>query len=162
MYLINRLSDWAGGDAGTLDNTIVLVKLFIAVMLDKFDASMRNDSLDIHEEDFKSFKFLFRSLTSDERPDILNYTELWKLMAGIGATQSHEDGGENPFSPPEIDSWSEQEEVSWKRSLPGSSSCTDVSFSEVKSLAERLYNEADSPLNKEGQAGYVVDWDEED
>ena len=81
----------------------ILLNLFIAVILDNFAASMREQALDISEADFEVFKYMFRERTNDKSPETIQYSLLWDLLEVSGASDGHDDDGnvvENPFSPP--------------------------------------------------------------
>ena len=62
------------------------MNLFVAVILDNFSASMRESELNVSEEDFIEFKYAFRLLTTNESPDLLQYTKLWGLLVKLGGS----------------------------------------------------------------------------
>jgi len=133
--------------------------LFIAVILDNFAASMREQELDISEQDFEAFKYMFRSKTTDEAPELLKFIEIWPLLAEVGETDGHDDSGnikENPFSPPPSEDWEVENQTAWKLSLP-SAQTLELEWQEVKIFVKRLYDEGNSPINKIGQPGYDED-----
>eukprot|EP01043_Picozoa_sp_COSAG02_P015294 COSAG02_NODE_649_length_18914_cov_30.645868_1_plen_1639_part_10 len=61
----------------------ILLNLFVAVILDNFAASMREQELDISEADFEEFKYAFRAQTTDQTPELLPYQKLWTVLATI-------------------------------------------------------------------------------
>ena len=137
----------------------ILLNLFIAVILDNFAASMREQELDISEQDFEAFKYLFRSKTTDEQPELLKFIDVWPLLAEVGDTDGHDDSGnikENPFSPASIEEWEMEHATAWKLSLP-SAGTTELQWLEVKDFVQRLYDEGHSPINRLGQPGYDED-----
>ena len=157
----------------------ILLNLFIAVILDNFAASMREQELDISEQDFEEFKYMFRMKTTEESPEILLWTDVWPLLAEVGATDGHDDIGnvtENPFSPVPADEWEVDNMTAWKlryvapdpsRLLPvyrllraaavcslPSATVSEMPWGEVKTFVQRLYDEGHSPINAKGQPGY--------
>eukprot|EP01047_Picozoa_sp_COSAG01_P026068 COSAG01_NODE_1667_length_9569_cov_30.111404_3_plen_494_part_00 len=133
----------------------ILLNMFIAVILDNFEASMRESDLDISEKDFDKFKYLFRSFTTDQQPDVLAYTDMWALLRSAGGMESAEDPEqESPFSPPLRELWDDKQEVAWRRSLQGLSPDAVTPWAEVESLCRRLHDEGHSPTNCDGQPGY--------
>eukprot|EP01051_Picozoa_sp_SAG22_P013108 SAG22_NODE_1433_length_4435_cov_6.497463_1_plen_1296_part_00 len=136
----------------------ILLNLFIAVILDNFAASMREQALDISEADFETFKYMFRERTDDKTPETIAYNLLWDLLETSGATDGHDDAGnliENPFSPPFISIWSKENETAWKLSRPRDRDT--VPFSEVKAIFESMYNEGSNPLEEDDQPGEDFD-----
>ena len=78
---------------------------------------MREQELDISEQDFEEFKYSFRMKTTEESPEILLWTDVWPLLAEVGATDGHDEIGnitENPFSPVPADEWEVDNMTAWK------------------------------------------------
>ena len=137
----------------------ILLNLFIAVILDNFAASMREQELDISEQDFEAFKYMFRSKTTDEAPELLRFIDVWPLLAEVGRTDGHDDSGnikENPFSPPPLEEWEVEHQTAWKLSLP-SAQTQELEWQHVKDFVQRLYDEGNSPINRPGQPGFDED-----
>ena len=63
----------------------ILLNLFIASILDNFAASMREQELDISEQDFEMFKFLFRTFSSDETPEVIPFGDFWNMLVEVWA-----------------------------------------------------------------------------
>ena len=137
----------------------ILLNLFIAVILDNFAASMREQELDISEQDFEAFKYMFRAKTTDEAPELLKFIDIWPLLAEAGKSDGHDDSGnikENPFSPPPFEDWALEHDTAWKLSLP-SAHTKELEWQEVKNFVQRLYDEGNSPINRPGQPGFDED-----
>ena len=124
----------------------ILLNLFVAVILDNFASSMREQELGISEADFEEFKYAFRDQTSDKTPELLPYNRLWKVMCAIGELDGHMDDGdiiENALAPPPVSEWTRTEFVAWKvaKGRPDGDKCSDV-----KALLHDLYFQNDSPI----------------
>lgn len=137
----------------------ILLNLFIAVILDNFAASMREQELDISEADFEHFKYLFRSKTPDTTPEIVEYRKIWELLWECGSSDGHDDYGEiieHPFSPPPREEWQKEQETAWKLSLGsvGAAQSEPLAYSSVKAFIFAFYEEGNSPLCVDRQPGY--------
>jgi hypothetical protein len=144
----------------------ILLNLFIAVILDNFAASMREQELDISERDFEEFKYMFRSKTSDVAPELLDYNRIWELLDEVGTAGGHSEDGseiEHPFAPPPREEWSKENEMAWKLSFnplgskidgPPDSDDTTIEYRFVKEFILTLYEENQSPACVDGQPGY--------
>ena len=76
----------------------ILLNLFVAVILDNFSASMREQELDISEADFEAFKYTFRDHTTDKTPEVLQFEKLWQCMAAIGQLDGEPQASSLPSS----------------------------------------------------------------
>lgn len=74
----------------------ILFNLFVAVILDNFQGSMREGELEVGEDDFIDFKFKFRSKTSDRTPEVMLFLDLWALLVDIGGDETENEDGEVP------------------------------------------------------------------
>jgi hypothetical protein len=106
----------------------ILLNLFIAVILDNFAASMREQELDISEEDFEYFKYAFRLRATDKTPDMMPFTKMYGLILEIAQRQAHNDDGEameNPMTPPDKVEWDPSADTAWRLSVPQDKSVCD-------------------------------------
>jgi hypothetical protein len=127
----------------------ILLNLFVAVILDNFAASMREQELGISEADFEEFKYAFRAQTSDKTPELLPYQNLWKVLASIGKLDGHTADGivtENALAPPPISEWTREEFVAWKIAK---GRAPDDQCADVESFLHDLYFQNNSPINNE-------------
>ena len=139
----------------------ILLNLFVAVILDNFSASMREQELNISEADFEEFKYAFRAQTTDKTPELLPYQKLWTVLASVGKLDGHNDDGiviENALAPPPISEWTREEFVAWKvaKGRSADQNCTDV-----QSLVHNLYFQNNSPINNEAERvgiGFSEHW----
>lgn len=102
-------------------SNFILMNLFIAAILDSFSSSMREQELDISEEDFEFLKYAFRGMASDKTPELIPYNQLYKLLVELSARGSHDIDGnavESPLAPPLQLEWEKTEMIAWKLSLP--------------------------------------------
>jgi hypothetical protein len=132
----------------------ILLNLFIAVILDNFAASMREQALDISEIDFETFKYMFREKTTDSSPESIAYGKLWLLLKESGDTDGHDDDGnviENPFSPGLFAVWTKENETAWKLAKPRDD--TQLAFKDVFGVFQALYEEGNNPIEEEDQPG---------
>lgn len=125
----------------------ILLNLFVAVILDNFSASMREQALQISERDFELFKYTFRDYTSDAAPERLPYTSLWRLMATVGSTAAEDEEGnmiESNLAPPPCHEWDKTKQISWK--LSKGSNANDSGPDDVRAFLLELYEQDQSPL----------------
>eukprot|EP01052_Picozoa_sp_SAG31_P016193 SAG31_NODE_1064_length_10098_cov_3.617462_6_plen_948_part_00 len=128
----------------------ILLNLFIATILDSFSSSMREQELDISEEDFEFFKYTFREKASEKTPDLIPYTQLYNLLVQISERGSHDEDGnhiESPLAPPLLTNWDTEATTAWKLSLPQSLEdlqSTDARW--IKPCLEKLWEEEGTPL----------------
>ena len=130
----------------------ILFNLFVAVILDNFQSSMREGELDVGEEDFIDFKFKFRSKTTDAQPEVLLFRDLWALLVDIGGDETPNDDGEvlntNSLTPPKETYWSKDNEMAWALSCDSGETPSDL-----KAFLKRVYVATSSPFKLDGQPG---------
>jgi hypothetical protein len=127
----------------------ILLNLFVAVILDNFSASMREQELDISEEDFAKFKYTFRDFTSDKHPEELPYPNLWSLMATVGSKAGHDDEGnviESVLSPPARVKWLKPQYTPWR--IAQGAEASQAGPSDLKAFLHALYEQDNSPLQE--------------
>jgi len=143
----------------------ILLNLFIAVILDNFAASMREQELDISEEDFEYFKYAFRLLATDKVPDVMPFKKLYGLMAEIADRQAHDDDGndmENPMTPPIQVEWDSSAAIAWRISTPqGNEYENDENAEWIKPCVERFWNEECTPLKSGDGVDHIKEFDGE-
>ena len=140
----------------------ILMNLFVAVILDNFAASMREQELDISEEDVVFFKYCYRAHSSDATPEIIPYYSLWHLVADLSKAMGHDDSGEeieNPFSPAIYADWDKGMETAWKLAVPRDRETIEPD--EIKPFLESLFDEGNSPIDQESEPGETFEewWD---
>ena len=135
----------------------ILLNLFVAVILDNFSASMRESELNVSEADFVSFKFKFRTYTTDKQPEMLLFLDIWPLMVDIGGSEEPDDegevpgpsaGGPNALSAALETWWNHDEEMAWALSCEAGLAPADP-----QNFLKALYTAANSPLKADGQPG---------
>jgi hypothetical protein len=136
------------------------------VILDNFAASMREQELDITESDFEFFKYAFRDLTCDAKPEALAFhNALWSLLASVGEEGGKDDAGqpfdaegrpiESPLSPPVHAEWELPQQTMFRmavnkfRPTEGERDRTD----NVRGFLKELYEAEASPLTDAKEPG---------
>ena len=136
------------------------------MILDNFAASMREQELDITESDFEFFKYAFRDLTCDAKPEALAFhNALWSLLASVGEEGGKDDAGqpfdaegrpiESPLSPLVHAEWELPQQAMFRmavnkfRPTEGERDRTD----NVRGFLKELYEAEASPLTDAKEPG---------
>ena len=95
----------------------ILANLFIAVILDNFSACLREEELEITEDDIIIFKTEYRKLSDPKTPEVLYWGALEPLLRQLGSHRGvcDETGAELefPLVPPAESDWSERQRQTW-------------------------------------------------
>jgi hypothetical protein len=95
----------------------ILLNLFVAVILDNFSACLREESLEISEEQIVVMKSTFRDMCTEESVERIYFKKLEDFMKVLSDKREVNERGveeaENPLAPPAVKAWSALQSDAW-------------------------------------------------
>ena len=130
----------------------ILLNLFVAVILDNFSACLREESLEISEEQIVVMKVTFRDLCTEDSVERIYYNKLEEMLTVLSDKRELDEAGqeaaENPLAPPAVKAWNKAQQAAWKNICAGAiGQSTDADLRDmgvkggdsVKDLMEAAY-----------------------
>ena len=97
----------------------ILLNLFIAVILDNFSACLREEDLEVDEEQIVLFKETFRDNCTEDSVERIYFSRLEEIMMALSEKRKEADVGkegvENPLTPPAVKPWNERQKQAWDK-----------------------------------------------
>eukprot|EP01052_Picozoa_sp_SAG31_P009474 SAG31_NODE_498_length_14861_cov_3.405026_5_plen_485_part_00 len=127
----------------------ILANLFIAVILDNFSSCLREQELEITEDDIAIFKEEYRHLVDDNTPELIYWENLELLLRRLGDRRGVCDATgaarEFPLTPPFTSEWNDKQQAVWTLAVAGRKT---LAVSELREFCRSLYEQ--QPLVDEG------------
>jgi hypothetical protein len=96
----------------------ILLNLFVAVILDNFSACLREESLEISEEQIVVMKETFRDMCTEDSVERIYFKKLEAMLMALSDKRELDEFGnesaENPLAPPAVKAWSSAQTAAWR------------------------------------------------
>ena len=97
----------------------ILLNLFVAVILDNFSACLREESLEISEEQIVVMKSTFRDMCTEESLERIYFKTLEDFLKALSDKREIDENGEeeaeNPLAPPAVKAWNDLQADAWRQ-----------------------------------------------